>query len=158
MKLKNFAFLMFWILLPLFAGFLGSIATYPNIPTWYAALNKPSFNPPNWIFGPVWTTLYILMGWAAYLISQKGWKNKEVKIALTIFIAQLALNILWSFIFFGQHLLLVAFIEIIILWLFILWTILKFYPLSKLAAWLLMPYILWVSFASFLNLSIWMIN
>ncbi|MFC1511198.1 TspO/MBR family protein [Candidatus Margulisiibacteriota bacterium] len=139
------------------AGFIGQIYTMPSIPTWYATLNKPFFNPPNWIFGPVWTSLYVLMAVAAWLVWQKDW-SRAVKIALGFFIGQLALNSLWSIIFFGLHLPLWAFIEIIVLWLAILLTIFKFKALSQPAAWLLVPYILWVSFAAVLNLMIVVLN
>ena len=142
----------------LLAGIIGSVFTTPSIPTWYAALNKPSFNPPNWIFGPVWTTLFILMGIAVNLIWREGVERKEVRIALSLFGIQLALNVLWSFLFFGFHSPLYAFMEIIILWSTILLTIIYFWWISKTAGLLLLPYILWVSFAAFLNFFIWRIN
>jgi len=139
-------------------GAVGSIFTSPAISTWYAILQKPSFNPPNWIFAPVWTILFLLMGISLYLIWSKGWADKRVKIALFIFGIQLVLNILWSFLFFGLQSPLYAFIGIIILWLAILLTIISFYRISKPAAYLLLPYILWVSFASILNFSIMILN
>ena len=140
------------------AGIVGSLFTYQAIPTWYAYLQKPSFNPPNWIFGPVWITLYTLMGISAFLVFERGWENKEVKLALSIFGLQLILNSIWSIIFFGLQLPVFAFIEIVILWIFILLSIIYFYKVSKPAALLLLPYILWVSFASVLNLSIAILN
>ena len=140
------------------AGVIGSIATFPSIPTWYATLNKPAFNPPNWIFGPVWTTLFTLMGIAAYLIWQIGYQNPKVKQALKIFALQLVLNSFWSILFFGLHNPLAAFIEIIVLWIAILTTIILFHRLSKAAGWLLVPYLLWVSFAALLNLTIVVLN
>jgi len=146
------------VAIPLVAGFLGSIFTMPSIPTWYAAINKPAFNPPNWIFGPVWTTLFILMGIALYLIWDKGLDKIQVRTAVNIFSAQLVLNILWSLIFFSLHSPFWAFIEIIALWLLILWTIIAFYRLDKVAGLILIPYILWVSFASFLNLTVYLLN
>ena len=146
------------ILVCLLAGFIGSIATMPSIPTWYASLQKPAFNPPNWIFAPVWTTLFIMMGVAAYLIWDKGLEKKEVRSALAIFGLQLILNVLWSVLFFGIQLPLFAFIDIIMLWASILATIIYFYRISAAAAYLLIPYILWVSFASILNLSIVILN
>jgi benzodiazapine receptor len=158
MKIKDVFGAVISILIALCAGFIGSAATTPNIPTWYAALNKPSFNPPNWIFAPVWTTLYIFMGIAAYLVWRKGIGNKAIRIALTVYFIQLALNAIWSILFFGQHLLLISFIELVILWLFILWTIVRFYSISVPAGLLLIPYILWVSFASVLNFFIWRLN
>jgi translocator protein len=140
------------------AGFIGSFFTAGAIPTWYAALNKPAFNPPSWIFAPVWTTLYVMMGIAAYLVWRKGLSAPGVKLALTGFVIQLILNVVWSLIFFNWHSPGYAFIEIIALWLSIALTLVYFYQVSKPAAWLLVPYILWVSFASFLNYVIWRLN
>ncbi len=140
------------------AGFVGAIFTSSSIPTWYAGLNKPSFNPPNWIFGPVWTILFLMMGISFYIIWNLGIDKKDVKAALIIFGVQLLINILWSVIFFGMQSPFYAFIEIIILWIAILFTIIKFYNLSPVAAYLLIPYILWVSFAAVLNFSIWRLN
>lgn len=145
------------LLVPQLAGFLGALATTPAIKTWYAHINKPPFNPPNWLFAPVWTTLFLLMGIALYLIWKQGITNAS-KTALIFFFIQLALNTLWSIIFFGLHQPFYAFLEIIILWLVILMTIIKFYSLSHLAAYLLMPYLLWVSFAGFLNFNIFWLN
>lgn len=140
------------------AGIIGSVFTTPSIDGWYAGIVKPALNPPAWVFGPVWTTLFALMGIAAFLVWRKGLDRKDVKIALGIFGGQLVLNTLWSIIFFGLHSPGGAFIEIIFLWLAILATILVFVKISKPAAWLLAPYILWVSFAVYLNYSIWMLN
>lgn len=150
--------LVICIIICLAAGFIGSFFTQTSTGSWYSNINKPSFNPPGWIFGPVWTILYILMGISLYLVLQKGLSNTNVKIAVLLFAVQLVLNILWSILFFGMQSPLAAFIEIVILWGFILWTILAFYPLSKPAAYLLIPYILWVSFASVLNFSIMLLN
>ena len=140
------------------AGIVGTVFTTPSIPGWYAGLVKPAINPPAWVFAPVWTTLFFLMGVAAFLVWNKGIGHKNVKIALGIFVGQLFLNTLWSFIFFGSHNPGLAFVEIIFLWLTILATIIAFAKISKLAAWLLAPYILWVSFAGFLNYSLWQLN
>ncbi len=140
------------------AGFVGSLFTTPSIPTWYAALRKPSFNPPNSVFGPVWTTLFLLMGISVYLIWRKGVHDRYVRIALLIFIVQLLLNVLWSFLFFGLHNPSSAFVEIIILWLAILATLIAFIKISKPAGILLLPYLLWVSFAVVLNFSLWKLN
>jgi len=142
----------------LFAGFIGSFFTVSSIPTWYAALNKPSFNPPNWIFGSVWTILYILMGIALYLVIKKGLINNEIKLAATFFAVQLILNTIWSILFFGMRSPLLGFIEIGALWLSILFTTITFWRISSLAGILLIPYILWVSFASVLNYFIWRLN
>ena len=138
-------------------GILGSILTIPSINTWYQALNKPSFSPPNWIFGPVWTTLYFLMGVAIFLILDKKITRAKNNI-LILFSLQLFLNFLWSNIFFGLHLPLWAFIEIIFLWINILLLVILFWKYSKPASILLVPYLLWVSFASLLNLSIVILN
>lgn len=137
-------------------GSLGVIFTSSNITTWYMTVNKASFNPPNWLFGPAWTVLFFLMGWAFYLI----WTNsaKEKSSAYWAFAIQFILNILWSAIFFGTKLPAWAFLEIIILWLAILWTILEFHKINKTAAYLLIPYILWVAFASVLNYYVWILN
>ncbi|MCW3976047.1 MAG: tryptophan-rich sensory protein [Candidatus Bathyarchaeota archaeon] len=140
------------------AGFIGSIFTSSTIPTWYNSLEKPSFNPPNWIFGPVWTTLYTLMGISAYLVWSQGLHGSQVKTALIIFAAQLFLNAIWSPIFFGLRALFAAFLVIVVLWIAILLTILIFYKISTIAAVLLIPYILWVSFATILNYSLWILN
>ncbi len=140
------------------AGIIGSLFTTSSIRGWYTTLNRPELSPPNWVFGPVWTTLFALMGIAAFLVWKKGLDRKDVRIALTIFIAQLILNTLWSIIFFGLQSPEAAFIEIIILWFAILATMIAFVKISKPAFWLLVPYLLWVSFASYLNYSFWILN
>jgi len=140
------------------AGFIGSLFTMPSIPGWYAGLTKPSFNPPGWIFGPVWTTLYALMGIAAWLVYERGLKGVNVKRALSIFTAQLIVNVLWSIMFFGAHHILGAFVLIVALWILIAATIQLFGKISKPAAILLVPYILWVSFAAVLNASLYVLN
>ena len=139
-------------------GLAGTPFTLSSIPTWYQTLQKPSFSPPNWIFGPVWTILYFLMGVAAYLVWIKGLQKKAVKKALSFFIAQLAFNFLWSILFFGLHSPILALIDILILWALILITTIKFYKISKTASYLLIPYLLWVTFATILNLSIALLN
>jgi tryptophan-rich sensory protein len=146
------------VLACLLAGFVGSAATMSSIPTWYASLQKPAFNPPNWIFAPVWTTLFIMMGVAAFLVWDKGLENKKVRISLAIFGLQLLLNVLWSILFFGLQSPRYAFIDMIMLWASMLATIIYFYRISAVAAYLLIPYILWVSFAAALNLSIVILN
>jgi len=139
-------------------GLIGSLFTTPAITSWYAGLIKPSFNPPNWIFAPAWILLYTLMGIAAFLIWNRRNGKKKIKTALVLFSVQLVLNSLWSIIFFGLHLPQYAFLEILVLWFFILLTLLSFYKISKPAGLLLLPYILWVSFAAILNLSIMILN
>ncbi len=158
MKLNNIFKLIIAIVVSELAGIIGSVFTAPSIASWYARIIKPALNPPAWVFGPVWTALFVLMGIAAFLVWKKGLDRKDVKIALGIFVAQLALNTLWSIIFFSLHSPGGALFEIVFLWLAILTTIVAFYKISKPAAWLLVPYILWVSFASYLNFTIWWLN
>jgi tryptophan-rich sensory protein len=135
-------------------GLIGSFFTFPAIGTWYAALQKPFFNPPNWLFGPVWTILFALMGISLYLVWEKGLTKK----AIIFFGIQLILNLAWSILFFGLHSPMLAFAEIIFLWIAIAATILEFKKVSQKAAWLLIPYILWVSFAAILNFAVWALN
>ncbi len=139
-------------------GLLTTPFTVAAIPEWYASLIKPSFSPPNWIFGPVWTLLYFLMGVSFFLVWQLGWKKKKVQTAVYYFGAQIALNFLWSIAFFGLRSPLLGLINIITLLLFIILTMRHFYPLSKPAFYLLVPYLLWVSFASLLNAAIVVLN
>lgn len=146
------------VLISELAGIVGSIFTASSIEGWYAGIVKPAINPPSWVFAPVWTTLYALMGIAAFLVWKKGWSRRDVKIALGIFTLQLVLNTLWSIIFFGFQSPGGAFIEIIFLWMAILVTMVAFARISKWAVWLLVPYILWVSFAAYLNYSIYALN
>jgi tryptophan-rich sensory protein len=146
------------ILICQLAGLVGSVFTYDSISTWYSALIKPGFSPPNWVFAPVWITLYVLMGIALYIVWERGTKRLEVNKAITLFFVQLALNSLWSIIFFGLRMPFFAFIEIIILWVMIAIVIYKFYSISKTAAVILLPYIIWVSIAALLNLNIWLLN
>ena len=157
-KLKEVPKLVASILIPLVIGFLGSIATIAEIPTWYATLSKPSWAPPNWLFGPVWTTLYILMGIALYLVWREGFERTDVRFAILIFGIQLLLNLLWSIVFFSYHALFGSFILILVLWISILANIIAFYAISKPAGILLVPYIVWVSIASYLNYSVYLLN
>lgn len=149
--MKNIFKLIISILICQSAGLIGSVFTAPAIQGWYSNLIRPSFSPPNWLFGPVWTLLYILMGIAFYLI----WVKRGVSI---LFIIHLFFNALWSVLFFGLKNPLLALIDLIIIWLFILVLIISFYKIKKLAAWLLVPYLFWVSFAGALNLYIWVLN
>lgn len=140
-------------------GYLSGTVTQESIMTWYPSLIKPSFNPPNWIFGPVWSMLYIMMGVAAGLVWDRMEYEKEtVKNALIIFAIQLTLNALWSYLFFGLRNPMVAGIEIILLWLMIFETYTQFVKINKIAGYLLLPYLAWVSFATVLNGSIWWLN
>lgn len=154
MKKTDWIKLIISIIICQLAGGIGAIFTAESVGTWFLTLNKPSFNPPAWVFAPVWTTLYLLMGIALFLI----WKNKNTGFAVTVFIIQLILNSLWSFLFFGFRNIQYAFIEIILLWLTILLCIILFYKISKTAALLLVPYIIWVSFASALNYELMRLN
>lgn len=155
---------VYFIVLCELAGFVGSLFTFSEIPRWYVTISKPVFSPPNWVFGPVWTLLYALMGIAAWLVweqlrTERTKKNKKrAWFALQVFGAQLLLNMLWSGIFFGMHNPALAFGEIVLLWIAILVTIKQFWPISRVAAYLLIPYIAWVSFASLLNFSVWQLN
>lgn len=138
------------------AGVVGSIFTTPAIKSWYLYLPKPDLAPPNWVFAPVWTTLFALMGLAAYLVWRKKWNSKEKRKALFVFALQLVLNTIWSGLFFGLKNIGLAFFELVLLWLSIAATIYYFSKISRAAAWLLVPYIMWVSFAGYLNLSFWL--
>ncbi len=140
------------------AGVVGSVFTTPAISTWYATLKKPAFTPPNWLFSPAWITLFALMGLSAFLVWRKGLDQEGVKTALSIFVIQLILNALWSVMFFGLRSPLAGLVEIVCLWVAILVTILYFWRISIPAGILLVPYILWVSFAAVLNFSIWRLN
>jgi len=139
-------------------GSIGNFATAPNIETWFVFLKKPDWNPPSWLFAPVWTILFTMMGISSYIIWQKGIQKKKLYDALSVFAGQFVLNVLWSFLFFGFHSPLAAFVCIILLWGAIIKTILVFYKINRFAGWLLMPYLFWVSFASYLNFSIWILN
>ena len=173
MKFKNVFKLTVAIAMCEFAGVVGSIFTAKAIPAWYAALAKPFFNPPAWIFAPVWTALYALMGISFFLIwsvAPAHNKNQHSNIlqnvgmfrarrwAMFLFFIQLFLNTIWSIIFFGLQSPLWALGDIILLWIVILCTIIIFYKISKPAAYLLLPYLVWVSFAMYLNFSIWHLN
>ena len=158
MKISNPFKLITSLLVCQLAGLIGSLFTMSKIPNWYMTLNKPELAPPNWIFGPVWTTLFVLMGIALYMVWKQGTDKKDVKIALYIFGTQLILNVLWSIIFFGLENPGSAFVEIISLWISILLSIIYFYRINKTAGYLLIPYIAWVSFASYLNFMIWGLN
>jgi benzodiazapine receptor len=140
------------------AGIIGSLFTTAAINSWYAGLRRPAFAPPNWVFAPVWTTLYLLMGISLFMVWKVGLEKRAVKKSIVIFAIQLLLNILWSYLFFGLRSPLMGFIEIVVMWLMILLTILSFFKISKKAALLLVPYLAWVSIASYLNYSILVLN
>lgn len=145
------------LLIPIVVGGLSGFATSNNIESWHQYLVKPWFNPPNYLFGPVWTSLYLLMGISFFIIVNKT-KNEQRNKAIIAFFIQLTLNFMWSFIFFHFHQIGLAFIEIVLLWCSIIWMIIQFYKVDKIAAYLNIPYLLWVSFASVLNFAIWNLN
>ena len=156
MKLNNTLKLIVSVVVCEFAGIAGSFFTVSSIPTWYAALAKPALNPPAWLFGPVWVALYLLMGISLWLVWRSN--SSEKKKAIGLFIVQLTLNAVWSPVFFGAQSIGNALAIIVLLWAAIVLTILVFKKISKAAAWLLFPYIIWVSFAVYLNFAIWMLN
>lgn len=181
MKSNNLLKLLFSIIICELAGVVGSVFTISEINGWYKTLNKPGFSPPSWIFGPVWAALFVLMGISLYLVWQKNfvaknqiskrkkktwnpWSQKFLSGSwqkaniILIFATQFILNVLWSIIFFGMHSPAAAFFELLMLWFAILFTIVNFYRVSKISAYLLLPYILWVSFAGVLNFFIFILN
>ena len=156
--LNKFPKILIAVAICLVIGFLSGFATKSSVDTWYATLNKPIFNPPNWVFAPVWTLLYILMGIAAGIVWSKGLYHKWVKTALYHFLIQLLFNGLWSIVFFGFQSPGFAFVVIIALLVLILLTYKWFKIVNKTAAYLLIPYLAWVTFAMLLNASIWYLN
>lgn len=146
------------VVLCLAVGFLSSFATQSSVNDWFPTLNKPFFNPPGWLFAPVWTILYIVMGIAAGMIWSKPIPKKIKTIAFGFFMIQLGLNALWSILFFGLKSPFLAWIEILFLWFFIFQTYRQFYAIQPLAGKLLLPYLAWVTFATVLNFSIWWLN
>ena len=155
--LKRALLLISFILVPLLIGGISGYVTVSAISSWYSTLVKPSFNPPNWIFGPVWTSLYILMGYSSYRIYQSP-KSDIRNQALTIYGVQLIFNFFWSILFFKFHLLGVALIEISILLVSLIMMFIRFKQIDRTAAFLNIPYLIWVSFATILNASIWYLN
>ena len=181
MKYNNLLKLFSSIIICELVGVVGSFFTISQIPLWYGSLNKPFFNPPSWIFGPVWTLLFVLMGISLYLVwlkkweaknsistrKEKAWNSLSQKFysgswrktnIIIIFVFQLVLNVLWSVIFFGWHSPALAFFELLMLWFAIVFTIINFYRVSKTSAWIMLPYLMWVSFAGILNLAIFILN
>lgn len=156
--MSNTLKLIIAVALPLVVGATSGFFTMTGVESWYQTINKPSWNPPNWVFGPVWTTLYILMGVALFLVWKADTSAELKKIAISLFAVQLVLNFFWSFIFFYLQQPGWAVLELAIMWIFILLTIFAFAQVSKTAAWLLVPYISWVSFAGILNYTIWKLN
>ncbi|MEZ6064547.1 MAG: TspO/MBR family protein [Planctomycetaceae bacterium] len=152
-----------WLALMLFvgvclgAGGLGAMATTPEIDGWYRTIERPAWSPPDWVFGPVWTTLYVLMGIAAWLVWRLGAQSRNIGPS-RLFVIQLILNIAWSWIFFARHEIGWAAVEIVVLWLAIVATTIAFFRRSRIAGWLLVPYLAWVTFASYLNFTLWQLN
>ncbi|MBI5554219.1 MAG: tryptophan-rich sensory protein [Candidatus Diapherotrites archaeon] len=145
------------ILICQLAGVIGSVFTFPAITEWYSELIKPTFTPPSWVFGPAWITLYTLMGIALFVVWQER-TNKRIQKGILLFGIQLALNTGWSVLFFGLRQPFYAFIEIILLWLVLAFTLREFLKINKTAAYLLLPYLAWVSLAMALNYSVWVLN
>lgn len=157
MKEIKWPLLLICIAIPLVSGSLSGLAIAEHISSWYSTLNKPSFNPPNYLFGPVWSVLYILMGIGLYLILQTPKSAMRTK-SILLFAVQLILNLSWSFIFFNAQSPFAALIIIGLLWIAILMMMIYFHTLSPIASYLQIPYLLWVSFASVLNAAIWLLN
>ncbi len=155
---KKILYITFSIVVCLVIGFVSSSVTQSAVNTWYVTLNKPSFNPPNTIFAPVWTVLYVLMGISAGLVWLRGLHHKWVKTALYHFVFQLLLNAAWSIVFFGLKKPFLALLVIIGLIVMLLFTIKWFKIVNKIAAYLLVPYLMWLCFATVLNYKIWMLN
>lgn len=156
-KLQETVGLAVWVVITFSAAGIGSVFTRKTVENWYVGISKPEWTPPNWVFGPVWTTLYLMMAFAAWLV----WRNRrlsDVRTTLSIFALQLMLNAFWSVAFFGLKNIGLALIDIVFLWLAIGATITLFLKVNRLAGWLLIPYLLWVTFAGILNLKIWTMN
>lgn len=158
MRFEELPRLLRSLLLPLAAGGIGSLATADSLRTWYPTLKKPDFTPPNRLFGPAWSTLYLLMGFAYFLVARRSLPPDVCRQVQRVYGLQLGLNALWSFLFFGRRSPLAALVEIVFLWIAIVLTIVTFARISRIAALLLIPYLLWVSFAAVLNAAIWRLN
>jgi len=154
-KVNEIPKLMVSLIIVFIVGAIGSVATSPQIPVWYATLARPAWAPPNWLFPVVWTILYILIGISLFLVWRKSLESKQ---ALVVFAVQLGLNLLWSLVFFGLHSIVGGLVIILMLWMAILANIIVFYRISKWAGLILLPYLVWVSIASYLNYSIYLLN
>ena len=157
-SLNSILLLIGCIILPLIVGFIGSLFTIPSIQEWYITLNKPWFTPPNWLFGPAWTVLYILMGISLWLIIKDGLSAPGVRQSVYLFAAQLLVNLFWSVVFFGMHSPAGGLIVILVLIILIIATIMKFRFVSSLSAYLLVPYLCWTLFATVLTASVVILN
>jgi len=158
MTARNIAVLIVAVLLPLAIGGLGAVFTMDAVRTWYPTLVRPSFAPPSWLFGPVWTALYIMMGVASWLVWREGFARPAVRVALALYAVQLVLNLAWSWIFFGQRQTLAALVEIVVLLAFIVVTALRFGAVSRTAGLLMLPYAAGTTFATALNAGFWWLN
>ncbi len=156
--MKKFFTIAFFVGVSQLAGIIGSFFTVSSVSGWYSTLNKPFFNPPSWVFGPVWISLYFMMGVASYLVYERIGKDDLAKRSLVVFFIHLFFNASWSVMFFGLESPGVAFVNIVILWGLILFLVLVFFRVSRVAGYLFVPYLLWVSFAGVLNFSIWWLN
>lgn len=146
------------ILIVFLAGAVGTVFTLKEITTWYVNIPKPSWTPPNWAFGPIWSTLYVLMGVSLFLIWREGLNRKDVKIGIGVFAVQLILNVVWSLVFFGSHNIAGGLVMVILLWISILINIVVFYRISKPAGIILIPYLIWVTIAGYLNYSVYLLG
>jgi tryptophan-rich sensory protein len=155
---KNYFVLALFLAACFSAAVIGSAFTAKSVREWYPQLRKPPGTPPPWVFGPVWTTLYILMALAGWLVWERagGWSGAHR--ALSLFFFQLVLNALWSVLFFGLRKPAAGLAEILLLWLAIVATVIAFFPVSRMAGWLMLPYLLWVSYAGYLNFGLWSLN
>lgn len=150
--------LLISILIVFFAGAVGTLYTLKQITTWYVYLAKPGWTPPNWAVGPIWSVLYVFIGTSLFLIWRKGLGRKDVQIALIVFAVQLGINVLWSLVFFGSHSIFGGLIMVLILWVAIVINIFVFYRISRPAGLLLIPYLIWVSIASYLQYNLFILN
>jgi translocator protein len=158
MKKREIFELLTFLGITYMAAIIGGTGTSAGLDQWYRSLEKPQFNPPDYVFGPVWTLLYTMMGISAYLVYEQGWNKLQVRRALTLYFIQLGLNALWPISFFSLRSTTLGLVNIVLLWIAIMLTIGAFYRISKKSAYLLIPYILWVTFAMILNFSLWDLN
>jgi len=158
MNIRHIALLIVCLLLCQAAGFVGSLFNRRSIPGWYQGLQKPAGTPPGWVFAPVWISLYVLMAIALFLVWRKGLSRPDVRLALLVFALQLLLNVAWSFFFFYLRAPLAGLVDIVLLICAILWTIERFKRVEPLAGWLLVPYLAWVGYATYLNAGLWLLN
>jgi translocator protein len=157
-RIRSALVLVAALALPLIAGAIGSIATRDSVQTWYPTLERPAWTPPDFVFGPVWTVLYLLMGVASWRVWRRGWRRRDVRLAIYLYLAHLPLNVLWSFIFFRWHRIGWAAVEIVVLLLAIAIVTWRFGRVDRIAGALLVPYLAWVAFATALNVRIWQLE